>query len=547
MAKRKREVEIAKLPTTKPVNSSTRDNKKHKSASNAIPQPAINGDGKSQHDSDKNLNGAPKTSLDAHTPKVVKPTPQVDINTPSPTIQIVTGSYERVLHGIQAHITFQAAPSSSTSTTFTDTFLFNAHTSAIRSLALSPLPADNTQSIYLATGSTDERINVYSLSTSPLPEVDTKGRKIPTIPSLGPNSVSENPMNRELGTLTQHTSTITALHFPTRSKLLSGSEDNTISVTRVRDMAEISSIRAPRPKLPGQASGDSISAGTVPTGINDFAIHPSMKLMISVGRGERCMRLWNLVTGKKAGVLNFEKDVLMAVKEGKFSHGEGRRIQWNTSGMEFAVSFERGVVVFGEDSRVRAIALPQPLTKVHQIRYVDLEGKELLAVSTENGQIIFFDTSKTKPMEEVFGDMKSLLRAAETTAVLGGKESGIQGRIKDFVVLDLGGHQASHLQGSAQMSPGQPEAYKRLIVVAASSDGAVRLFSVPKSALKNCSAKTSQKPPRIGVEIGQYETGSRITCLDAFVMLPPEGLDGGVSEFENNTSDSEGQSEDESD
>src|SRR5271169_2102878 len=48
------------------------------------------------------------------------------------TIQIVAGSYDRVLHGITAKISAQ------NEVEFADTFLFNAHASALRCLALSP-------------------------------------------------------------------------------------------------------------------------------------------------------------------------------------------------------------------------------------------------------------------------------------------------------------------------------------------------------------------------------------------------------------------------
>ena len=72
-----------------------------------------------------------------------------------------------------------------------------------------------------------------------------------------------------------------------------------------------------------------------------------MKLMLSVGKGEKCMRLWNLVTGKKAGVLNFERDLLQNVGEGRYSSGEGRRVEWNSLGEEFAVAFESGCAVYG--------------------------------------------------------------------------------------------------------------------------------------------------------------------------------------------------------
>lgn len=69
--------------------------------------------------------------------------------------------------------------------------------------------------------------------------------------------------------------------------------------------------------------------------------------MVSVGKGERCMRLWNLVTGKKAGVLNFNKDMLQQVGEGKWGTVEGRKVEWDIEGEEFVVGFEKGAVIFG--------------------------------------------------------------------------------------------------------------------------------------------------------------------------------------------------------
>jgi len=91
----------------------------------------------------------------------------------------------------------------------------------------------------------------------------------------------------------------------------------------------------------------------VPTGANDFAIHPSMKVMVTVGKGERCMRLWNLVTGKKAGVLNFDKSLLQAAGEGRYSSGEGRKLAWGEDGEEYVVGFERGAVIYGMVSGAR--------------------------------------------------------------------------------------------------------------------------------------------------------------------------------------------------
>lgn len=271
------------------------------------------------------------------------------------TVQIITGSYDRVLHGITATLPREIPPSTSkdeSTVSFADTFLFAAHASAIRCLALSS-PSDSTkpgsQRVTLASGSTDERIQLYQLSTTP-PLLSAN----PLTMNISGTTIAENPKNRELGSLNHHSASISALHFPSRSKLLSAAEDNTIAVTRTRDWTALQTIKAPIPKPVGRPSGDTAGPGEVPAGINDFAVHPSQKLMVSVGRGERCMRLWNLVTGKKAGVLNFDKGLLQQVGEGRYSSGEGRKVGWDVEGEEFFVAFERGAVLYG---MVRALSL----------------------------------------------------------------------------------------------------------------------------------------------------------------------------------------------
>jgi len=267
-----------------------------------------------------------------------------------PTLQIVVGTYEKVLHGLTATLLDENdhPDEGSDHVYFADTFLFQAHGSAIRSLAISPTSLSDSASrqrkIILASGGSDERINLYHLSAlSPRAHRDSV---IPT-PSLGGNNIRENPSNRELGSLLHHSSSVNALYFPSRSKLLSAADDNTIAVTRTRDWTVLSSIKAPIPKAHGRPSGDTAPLGGTPAGVNDFAIHPSMKLMVSVGKGEKCMRLWNLVTGKKAGVLSFEKEMLQGVGEGRWGSGEGRKVKWDRFGEQFVVAFERGAILFG--------------------------------------------------------------------------------------------------------------------------------------------------------------------------------------------------------
>ena len=270
------------------------------------------------------------------------------VSTGTSTIQIVIGTYEKVLHGITATLPGKNNRHSGTSVEFADTFLFNAHASAIRCLAISSpsssIGTTHPAKVILASGSSDQIINLYHISTSPpLPRKD----KSLSTPSLTGHKITENPRNRELGSLQHHNSSVNALQFPTRSKLLSGAEDNTIAVTRTRDWTVLSTIKAPIPKAHGRPSGDTAALGNTPAGVNDFAIHPSMKLMVSVGKGEKCMRLWNLVTGKKAGVLNFERHLLQGIGEGRWASGEGRKVEWNSLGEEFVVGFERGAAVFG--------------------------------------------------------------------------------------------------------------------------------------------------------------------------------------------------------
>lgn len=427
------------------------------------------------------------------------------------TIQIVVGSYDRVLHGLTATL------GGKDKVEFADTFLFNAHTSAIRCVALSPPSAPvpgQTQKVLLASGSTDERVNVYNLSAHP---PSRKNQEMLAL--VAPRPILENSKNRELGTLLHHSSTVTAMCFPTRSKLLTSSEDSTIAVTRTRDWSLLSNIKAPIPKVYGRPSGDTAPMGGTPSGVNDFAIHPSMKLMISVSKGERAMRLWNLVTGKKAGVLNFSKAMMQECGESKHSTGEGRKVVWGSvdGADEFAVGFERDVVVFGMDSVPKCRIMGAIRTKVHEFFYVTVDEEKdvtLLAVATEDGRILFFSTKTDDLTEPESSDDKNAatLSTAKLIAQVGGKDGGVTGRIKDFVVIKS-----------------QVEA-KTLYVAGGSSDGKLRLWKLtgkdlfPKASKKGGDEK--KEGGSSGELLGTYETQNRITCMAAFLMIPrPEGVE----------------------
>ncbi|KAL7934531.1 WD40-repeat-containing domain protein [Trichoderma chlorosporum] len=445
------------------------------------------------------------------------------------TIQIVAGSYDRVLHGLTAAIGAKGDAD------FADTFLFNAHASAIRCVAVSPISPPvpgQTQKVLLASGSTDERVHVYNLSAHP---PSKKNRD--ALASVAPRPILENPKNRELGTLLHHDSTITALRFPTRSKLLSGSDDSTIAVTRTRDWSMLSNIKTPKPTAHGRPTGDTAPFGGTPSGVNDFAIHPSMKLMISVGKGERCMRLWNLVTGKKAGVLSFSKEMLREVGESKHSSGEARRVTWGTADGEdeFAVGFDRDVVVFGMDSVPKCRVMPTTRVKIHQFSYVTIDeeaGDALLAVATEDGRVAFFSTkaddlSSPQPSEK--DDKKApepTLPVAKFVGYVGGE--GVSGRIKDFVAIP---------------STGNPGTF---YVVGASSDGKIRVWTLRAEELLKVAREKDAKVEKPAGELrGTYVTHNRVTCLAAFLMVErPEGAEDSEEEVEEEEeSDSEEEDE----
>ena len=266
-------------------------------------------------------------------------------------VQIITGAYEKTLHGVVALIPCKATGDENEPIKFSDNFLFDAHSSVIRCLALSPISKSTRSdppSIILASGGLDEKILLFQLSAlSPLCVSTKKFHEALPKGSM----LSQKPSNREIGSLIHHSSGITKLVFPNRKKLLSGAGDNVIAISRTQDWTVLSTIKAPIPIPSGRPSGDTVSLGDSPAGFNDFAVHPSLKLMISVGKGEKCMRLWNLITGKKAGVLSFESTLLRQVGESKYSSGEGRKIVWNSEGDAFVIGFERGAVLFGMVSK----------------------------------------------------------------------------------------------------------------------------------------------------------------------------------------------------
>lgn len=72
---------------------------------------------------------------------------------------------------------------------------------------------------------------------------------------------------------------ITHLEFPSRSHLLSASEDGTLCLFHARDWSVLRTLKGHKGR------------------VNSVAIHPSGKVGLSVGK-DRTLRMWDLMRGK---------------------------------------------------------------------------------------------------------------------------------------------------------------------------------------------------------------------------------------------------------
>lgn len=171
------------------------------------------------------------------------------------------------------------------------------------------------------------------------------------------------------------------------------------------------------------------------------------------------------------------------------------------------------------------------------------ETKDLLAVSTEDGRILFYDTTDVVETQITTPASKPEISILKALCQLGGAAEGLTGRVKDFEIL-------------------KPPGSEDFIIVTGGSDGAVRLWTVDESELvdePSVSRKLNEEvsisanggddkangnamklPARrqVGLLLGIYEAGNRITCLKAFVMSEPESLTN--NRLENGTTEKRG-------
>ena len=218
------------------------------------------------------------------------------------TFIVVAGSYEKLLYGLEGRFVDEDGKPSLTPT-LTPVFIFAAHVSSVKAVAASP-----TGGKWLATGSSDEIIKIWDLRR----RKEVGG----LIQHEGMLSVCENPLDL---VYTSSLGSITYLDFPTRSYLVSASEDGTICLFRSRDWILLRALKGHKGR------------------VNCVAVHPSGKLALSVGK-DRYLRMWDLMRGKgsantKIGKGQKSKSYLSVT----YALAEGEIVRWSPKGDKFVV------------------------------------------------------------------------------------------------------------------------------------------------------------------------------------------------------------------
>jgi len=339
------------------------------------------------------------------------------------TFLVVVGSYEKNLYGIEG--TFSAGSTSAPK--LRPIFIFPAHLSCIKAVAASPGGGK-----WLATGSDDEFVKIW----------DLKRRK-------------------EVGGLSQHVGSITSVTFPTRSHLLSASEDSTISLFRTNDWALLRSLKG--------HSGR----------INCIDVHPSGKVALSVGK-DKTLKMWDLMRGRGAASLPLGV--------------EAEIVRFSASGAHFAVLSPQGVDIYALDmKRINTIAFPKRLLDVRFASAQDDSGKEheMLLVATEDGKVLCYDVSEAVAA----GGDDDDEREAVAKAVFGGHSN----RVKAISVLRL-------------RLPDDDAKVVKTLFSTVSSDGKINVHDL-SHAFTSASSDVAVSAADAIQPIASYDTkGSRLVC-----------------------------------
>ncbi|KAI6164527.1 WD40-repeat-containing domain protein [Pisolithus thermaeus] len=226
------------------------------------------------------------------------------------SFKVIAGSYEKLLYGLEG-----TASSSESGYEFhlKPIFIFPAHVSHIKAVAASP------GGKWLATGSADEIVKVWDLAR-----------------------------RKEIGGLMHHEGSITYLEFPSRSHLLSASEDGTLCLFHARDWVVLRTFKGHKGR------------------VNFVAVHPSGKIALSVGQ-DRLLRMWDLMRGKGSASIKLGK-------EGEIGHFS-------------VVQYHSSLEIFSTDMVLRHTL--SHASRIHSVRFCRWtdNGGELMLVAAEDKKV----------------------------------------------------------------------------------------------------------------------------------------------------------------
>ncbi|WWC85548.1 uncharacterized protein L201_000412 [Kwoniella dendrophila CBS 6074] len=373
-----------------------------------------------------------------------KATNDVDVELSGPsgspgTFIIIAGSYEKLLYGLEG-----SYDGTSDKPTLEPIFIFPAHLACVKAVAASK------GGKWLATGSEDEFVKVW----------DLRRRK-------------------EVGSLSQHTGSITSLHFPTSSHLITTSADSTLSLFRTSDWALLKSLKG--------------HSGRV----NHVDVHPTGRVALSVGK-DNTLKMWDLMRGRGAASLPLGSEAEM--------------VKFSQSGTHFAVLFPRKIQIYS--LTLKLLHTLETKSRFNTLLFATLpainedeEEQELLCVGTEKGvvEVYTIEVGLNEPSDD-----------SDEEDEEEGEDPGSESKGKGAEVIKIGtliGHtnrikSISALPFAVPTSAGQIK--PTILLTTASSDGFINLYDLSLVTQPNSTAGIKKTVEAVA----SYNTkGSRLTCV----------------------------------
>ncbi|PVU84630.1 hypothetical protein BB559_007511 [Furculomyces boomerangus] len=243
---------------------------------------------------------------------------------PTHSILIVAGTYERLLYGLVGKL-------ENDSLVLEPRFIMPTHIGCITTVGIGGK--------FLASGSTDEVVKLFDLKRQ-----------------------------KELGSLHEHTGTITKIEFYGSSHCLSAATDGSICIYRTKDWELLKILKGHLKE------------------VTDISIHPTGRLAISVSR-DRTAVLWNLLTGQKALRIKLKS--------------VGELVRWNNAGDKYGIVSQDNTVSVYNVSEGKLETTFQASSHIHDFIFVDNpdfspeenNSKELLIIGGQDKHIHVVDPS----------------------------------------------------------------------------------------------------------------------------------------------------------